>query len=597
MSKNSTEFGILKEFLIESAVSPSASLCRLTTTYTRKGLLQLEFFLMETIQKGRLAHVPLKLIAMGRNPREFFDDAEQADLDRSVAQQGVMTPILIREIGPNQYELVAGERRYRAAVKAFGIDAEIPASIFEMDDADALLTATVENVIRANMSPAEESRAAAKLLAYCRGDRDEVALRMGMSRSTIDKRLALMNASDLVLTALTHRKITLGHAELLAAAAKATQDNVLTKIMAMPTLLSVTDLKGNLARVARSLAIACFDKTECAACPHNSDTQQAMFSEAIDAGNCTNGDCYTEKTEAVLATKKATLAETFPRIEIVRQGDNYSVIKLTVEGSKGVGNEQAKACRTCANFGAAISAIPGKEGNVYEDQCFDAGCNTRMVAKQLKSVAAAAAAANPVPATAAAKSDVKAPAKASSPAKPSDVTACVLTYRKKVWRDALRADLQPNPRRSIEFMIALAMAGAAREVQSAKIDKAQVQGLNGKSILADLKALMAADGKCISHTVASLSITTLDQLNDEQVKQALLAFEVDLSKTFAVNAEYLKLLTKVEIDAVAKEIGLAKAYGDGFAKILSGKKEDAVMALMAVAGFNYHVVPAQLTYL
>lgn len=555
----------------------------------------------ETIQKGRLAHVPLKFIVLGQNPREFFDDAEQEELDRSVAQQGVMTPILLRELGPDQYELVAGERRYRAAVKAFGVDADIPASIYEMDDADALLTATVENVIRANMSPAEESRAAAKLLAYCAGDRDEVALRMGMSRATIDKRLALMNASDLVLTTLAHRKITLGHAELLAAASKATQDNVLTKILAMPTLPTVAELKGNLARVARSLAIACFDKTACASCPHNSDTQRAMFAEAIDAGNCTNGDCYTEKTEAVLLAKKAELAETYPRVEIVRQGDNFSVIKLTIEGNKGVGDEQAKACRTCANFGAAISAVPGKEGNVYEGQCYDVGCNTRMVAKQLKAVAAAATAANPPPAKPGvkpdAKPDAKASGKAAPAAKPSAVTPSVVNFRKKVWRDALKADLEPNPRRCIEFLIALALANSARQIQSSGVAMGQVAGLTGNSILTDLKALMAAEGKSITHTVASLSVTTLELLSDDQVQQALTAFEVDLTKTFAIDADYLKLLTKVEIDAVGKEVGLATAYGSGFSKLLSGKKEDAIKALMAVTGFNYHVVPAQLSYL
>ncbi len=552
--------------------------------------------MVDTIQKGRLAHVPLKFIVMGQNPREFFDEAEQAELDRSVAQQGVMTPILLRELGPDQYELVAGERRYRAAVKAFGMDADIPASIYDMDDAEALLSAAVENMIRAEMSPAEEARGAAKLLAYCGGDRDEVALRMGLSRETIDKRLALMNASDLVLSALTRRKIKLGHAELLAAASKATQDNVLTKIMALPALPSVVELKANLARVARSLAAACFDKQDCTTCPHNSDTQQAMFSEAIDAGNCTNGECYTAKTEAVLIFKKDSLKETFPRVEIVREGDNFSVIKLVVEGPKGVGDEQAKACRTCANFGAAISAVPGKEGNVYENQCFDTGCNTRMVAKQLKAVAAAAAAEKPA-AKAAGNPAAKAPGKAASQAKPSAVTAGVVTFRKKVWRDALRADLQPNPRRCIELMIALALADTSREVQSSEIDKSQVAGLSGKSVQADLQALMAADGKSITSTVASLSVTMLDHISDEQVKQILKAFEVDLSKTFSIDAEYLKLLTKVEIDAVAKEVGLEKAYGAGFSKLMSGKKDDAIKAIMAVQGFNFHVVPAQLNYL
>jgi hypothetical protein len=192
--------------------------------------------------------------------------------------------------------------------------------------------------------------------------------------------------------------------------------------------------------------------------------------------------------------------------------------------------------------------------------------------------------------------------KASGPAKPTAVSAGVVEFRKKVWRHALLSDLEPQPRRCIELLIALALDGSARHIVAGEIATDKVQGLgnrslNQNSMLDNLKALTAADGGSITLTVTTLSLTTLDSLSDEQIKQALTAYAVDLTKTFAVSADYLKLLTKTEIDAVAKEIGLEKAYGAGFAKLLSGKKDDAIKALMAVAGFNYHVVPAQLTYL
>jgi ParB family chromosome partitioning protein len=559
--------------------------------------------MVETIQEGRLARVSLKNIVPGSNPREYFDDEEQQEIDRSVAQKGVMTPILLRDIGNDQYQLVAGERRFRAAMKAFGEDYQISASIFDMDDTEAHLAATVENVIRADMSPAEEAKAASRLLAAFAGDRDEVARRMGLKRPVLDKRLALMNASDLVLSALTRRKIHLGHAELLAAAPKASQDGVLTKLMALPQMPSVIEFKGMLASIARPLATACFDKNDCATCPNNSDIQQSMFTEAIAAGNCTNGECYTAKTEAELAIKKAGLTETFPRVEIVREGDNYTVIKLVVEGDRGVGVEQASACRGCANFGAAISAIPGKEGRVFENQCFDTACNTRMVARQLKATAAAAVAANPsaTPGNGSAgKGEAKSAAKAApakSKAAASAVSASVVEFRKKVWRTALRTELESSPRKSIEMLIAICLAGSARNVSGADIDKGKVTGLTGDSVLKDIQALSAAEPGQVSQTVAGIATTALDALDNRLVTDALKAFGVDLSTTFEIDATYLALLTKSEIGAIAKEVGLETAFGSGFSKLMGGKKDDAIKGLLGVKGFNYHVVPGQLAYL
>ncbi|MDI1236421.1 MAG: PRTRC system ParB family protein [Polaromonas sp.] len=558
------------------------------------------------VKKGRLAHVPLTCIVMGSNPRTHFDDQEQFELNATVKALGVMTPIILRDLGDGLYQLVAGERRYHAAKLAFGESYEIPANIFDMDDMDeaaALIAALVENIARAGMSPAEEARGCAKLLAEFAGDRNEVARHMGLKPEVVARRLALMNASDNVLDALTKRVIKLGHAELLAAAPKAAQDGALAKLLAMPSIPSVETLKESLIKIARPLASACFDKTECQACPNNSDTQRAMFSEAIDSGNCTNGECFTAKTEAVLLEKKASLVENYPRVEIVREGDNYSVIKLVVEGPKGVGEEQGKACLGCANFGAAVSAIPGKEGKVYEQQCFDTGCNTRMVAKHSKATAEAAAEA--AEASSAGGSNAKkgsptakkgAKVKPKAKAKASAVSAGVVDFRKKVWRTALRTELQTGARKSIQMLIAICLADSARQIQGSDIDLTPVPGLSGNSVLEAIQAMNKAEGAQISATVASIAFTALDSLDNRHVTDALKAFEVDLAKTFSIDETYLKLLTKSEITAVAKEVGLETAYGKEFGKLMLGKKDDAIKSLLAVKDFDFHVVPGQLAY-
>lgn len=562
------------------------------------------------VKKGRLAHVPLKCIVMGSNPRTHFDDKEQFELNATVKALGVMTAVILRDLGDGLYQLVAGERRYHAAKLNFGEDYEIPANIYNMDDMDeaaALIAALVENISRAGMSAAEEARGCAKLLAEFAGDRNEVARQMGLKPEVVARRLALMNASDKVLDALTTRVIKLGHAELLAAAPKAAQDGALAKLLAMPGIPTVETLKESLIKIARPLATACFDKTECLACPNNSDTQRAMFTEAIDAGNCTNGECFTAKTEVVLLERKASLAENYPRVEIVREGENYTVIKLVVDGPKGVGEEQGNACLGCANYGAAVSAIPGKEGKVYEQQCFDTGCNTRMVAKHSKATADAAADAaaekGDLPSTGASvgkkgsqavKKDGKANPKVK--AKASAISASVTEFRKKVWRTALRTELQTGARKSIQMLIAICLADSARQIQGSDIDLNSVPGMKGGSVFASIQAMNKAEGTQISATVASIAFTAIDSLEIRHVTDALKAFEVDLAKTFAIDDVYLQLLTKSEITVVAKEVGLDAAFGDGFAKLMLGKKDPAIKSLLSVKDFDFHVVPGQLAY-
>jgi ParB family chromosome partitioning protein len=163
------------------------------------------------------ASIKVGNILPGRNPRGYFDPAEMTALEDSVKSKGVLQAILVRPRDAGRYEIVAGERRWRAARKVFGDEYEIPALVRDLDDGEADEAALIENIQRADMSPTEEAEAAAKILGRCQGDRDEASRRLGWSRTTLDKRLALMNCSERVRRALSERRIQLGHAELLAA--------------------------------------------------------------------------------------------------------------------------------------------------------------------------------------------------------------------------------------------------------------------------------------------------------------------------------------------------------------------------------------------
>jgi ParB family transcriptional regulator, chromosome partitioning protein len=161
--------------------------------------------------------LPIARIVRGKNPREYFDPDEMAELEEGIRAFGVIEPIIVRPIaGTNLFEIIAGERRWRAAKNVFGDRYDMPVVIREASDADSEAIALIENYHRVGMSVAEEARTAHRQLLRHRGDKLETARNLGWSMEVLECRLALTACTPAVLKALTHRPIKLGHAEPLA---------------------------------------------------------------------------------------------------------------------------------------------------------------------------------------------------------------------------------------------------------------------------------------------------------------------------------------------------------------------------------------------
>lgn len=542
-------------------------------------------------------------IKEGNNPRTYYDPAEMAELEDSVrAVGGIVQPILVRPV-EGGFEVVAGYRRRRAALKVLGADYQIPVHVKVLTDAEVEMFALIENIVRANMSPAEEAEAASKVLGHCGNNRDEAAKRLGWSRATLDKRLALMNCSVSVRKALSERRIQLGHAELLASASKEKQDKVLEKMLAAPTLVSVAAFKAQLASIAKSLEVAIFDKSGCVGCQHDSSAQASMFAESIGTGHCTNGECYDKKTEQALESKCASLADEYPVVKIVRPGENATIIKLVADGPTGVGEAQALACRSCACYGAAVSAVPGKVGNVYRDYCFDGACNTQKVAARIK---AEKEAEKPAPA---AKSEAKGKGAAKASATTTNPSATevqdstrVKEYRVKEWRKALKRELIADPRENLSMLIGVLMTLGGSKVGSNKLRSA-FENISGQKLENSSKPGAAA--ALVSHAsddvrqqmLAGVVLTIADSIEETYLVQMLTFMQVDMAKHWKVNAEFLTLLTKSEIEVIAKQIGLKDHLGDQYGKAVSGKKEEVIKALLAAEGFDFSgKVPKSMQY-
>jgi ParB family chromosome partitioning protein len=163
-----------------------------------------------------LARLPVSEIHPNpRQPRKEFDAEATSGLAESIRAQGLIQPVVVRPRLQGGYELIAGERRWRAARSA-GVDT-VPAVVRQADDRETLLLALVENVARENLSPVEEARAYATLVDEFELSLGDVAERVGRSKPGVSNRLRLLELPEEVLWMLARGELTEGHARAVLA--------------------------------------------------------------------------------------------------------------------------------------------------------------------------------------------------------------------------------------------------------------------------------------------------------------------------------------------------------------------------------------------
>lgn len=167
-------------------------------------------------KQGDLRQMPLDDIQRGRyQPRRDLEPQALEELANSIRAQGVMQPIVVRPVAEGRYEIIAGERRWRAAQMA-GLST-IPVIIRDVPDEAAIAMALIENIQRENLNPIEEAIALHRLQTEFELTQQQVADAVGKSRSTITNLLRLMNLTDEVKKMLEYGDIEMGHARALLA--------------------------------------------------------------------------------------------------------------------------------------------------------------------------------------------------------------------------------------------------------------------------------------------------------------------------------------------------------------------------------------------
>lgn len=164
-----------------------------------------------------LKELPLAQLSAGKHqPRRHFDEAALAELTASIKAQGVVQPIVVRAIGEDRYEIVAGERRWRAA-QAAGL-ATIPVVIRQLDERSAMAIALVENIQRADLNALEEAEALKKLIDECGLTHEACATAVGKSRAAVSNLLRLTDLAGEPQALLRGGQLSFGHAKVLLGA-------------------------------------------------------------------------------------------------------------------------------------------------------------------------------------------------------------------------------------------------------------------------------------------------------------------------------------------------------------------------------------------
>jgi ParB family chromosome partitioning protein len=198
---------------------------------------------------GTPSMLPVAQVQAGKyQPRTRMDDGSLSELAASIKSQGIMQPVLVRPIdaAPSgaRYEIIAGERRFRAAQLA-GLD-EIPVLVRDVDDQNAAAMALIENIQREDLNPLEEAQGIARLISEFSFTHEQAAQAVGRSRSAVSNLLRLVNLAQPVQTMLMAGDIDMGHARALLAVDAASQITLANQVIAKR--LSVRETEKMVAR-------------------------------------------------------------------------------------------------------------------------------------------------------------------------------------------------------------------------------------------------------------------------------------------------------------------------------------------------------------
>lgn len=185
---------------------------------------------LKTESTGSL-YLPISMVeSCSSQPRKSFDEASLAELAESIREHGIIQPLTVRKLATGYYQIIAGERRWRAA-RIAGLQ-EVPAIVIEADDRKAAELAMIENLQREDLNPMEEAAGFQALIENYHMTQEEAAQRVGKSRSAVTNALRLLGLSPSVRKLVEENKLTAGHARALVPLSPSLQESAANAIIA-----------------------------------------------------------------------------------------------------------------------------------------------------------------------------------------------------------------------------------------------------------------------------------------------------------------------------------------------------------------------------
>ena len=309
------------------------------------------------------------------NPRKHFDAESLNELADSICQQGMLQPVTVRPTADgNGYELVFGERRYRAAT-IVGMQ-EIPAIISDLSDEEAEEIAITENLQRKDVTPMEEANAYQRLMESGRHDLSSLSVQFGKSEAYIRTRLKFASLIPEIASLLETDEITVSVASEICRYGEDIQREVYEQHLKEDVTYSswrgqkASEIARNIERqYTTDLDRYSFDKTLCLSCPHNTNNM-SLFCEGC--GKCANRTCLAEMNASHLVEKALQVLADNPTAALGHDTYNYNL--TAVERLMAMGHEVAGDIP----YGTAYPRkpeVPEKEdydnGEAYEAACSD----------------------------------------------------------------------------------------------------------------------------------------------------------------------------------------------------------------------------------
>ena len=308
------------------------------------------------------------------NPRKNFDEESLSELAESIRQQGLLQPVGVRPVAEDRFEIVFGERRYRASLMA-GLE-EIPAIVMEISDETAEEMAVTENLQRKDVTPIEEANAYQRLIDSGRYDVQALVTQFGKNEKYIRTRLKFVSLIPEIARLLEQDEITISVASEICRYGEEIQREVYEKHLC-ESVQQYNSWRGMKAtEVARSierqyttdLQRYAFDKTLCLSCPHNTNNMM-LFCEG-GCGNCANRTCLAEMNATYLTEKVVRLMEERPEVALCQE--NFNGNEDVMERLTAMGYEVERLNGYAKPY-PELSTAPLKEDydtdEAYEEAC------------------------------------------------------------------------------------------------------------------------------------------------------------------------------------------------------------------------------------